>query len=105
MYLNIINKKIFTKKPPPKNEKHSENDHYPQEETLEALADKPRLIKGHIRIWFFKKTHEMKLRQWSKACKNWEMYSYHSTPRETTRQKLRSLLKMTLESPVLLQKP
>lgn len=65
------------------------------------MADKLKLTKGCIRVWFSKKRHEMKLKQWSKAHKNWPMDSYHSTPRGRIP---RSPLKMTPESPMI-QKP
>ena len=61
-------------------------DHHPKEETLEALADKLKLTKGCIRIWFFEKRHQMKLKWLSKDIMTWEMYSYHLTLRETSRK-------------------
>lgn len=71
--------------------KHFEKNHCPMAETLDALTDK-QTDKGRIRVCFSKKSQEITLKQWSKACKNWEMYGYHSTPRATPQVKPREVL-------------
>ena len=68
--------------------KHLETDHYPKEETLQALAEELKLQKEVIRSWFFtQRQREMRHRRFLMGYRDWITCCEYSTTRRIARQK------------------
>ena len=68
--------------------KHFETDRYPNEETLQALAEELKLPKEVISYWFFKqRQREMRHRWFLMGYKGWITCCHYCTTRRTARQK------------------